>query len=196
MAKSIQDLRKDAGYRTAAEFAEACGFTRSSLARYEGEQENVPVKSAWKMADVLGCSIDDIVGRDSDVTADLRGPVQRRYDALPPTLRPALEDYLDYLESKAGEAASARSRLMGDCYMDMFKLYMVMFLEGLDEQSKAEALSGSPSVAMRARFQEFACGKVFGASQSFADGEEVMEGLMQAYDGFYAKPGAPVMGES
>ena len=61
VGKSLQELRRDAGYRSVREFAEACGITQSSMTRYEREPDNIPIKSAWKIADVLGCSVDDIV---------------------------------------------------------------------------------------------------------------------------------------
>ena len=189
MGRTIQQLRKDAGFRTAREFAEACDFTPSSLARYEKEPDNIPVKSAWKMADVLGCSIDDIVGRESELTADLRGDVQRRFDGLPQPLQESLDDYLGYLEAKAERVGDAMRQELDGGYMDIFKLYLVIFMEGMSEEEKNETLMYGASDRMRERFQQFACAKVFESAGNFMDGEEVMRGVMRAYDEFYPKAG-------
>lgn len=188
MGKSIQELRKDAGFRSAREFAEECGFSPSSLARYEKEPTAIPVKSAWVMADVLGCSIDDVVGRDEPTTADLRGEIQLRFDELPPSLKSSLEDYLSFLEDRADEDRSAYNQELEDCYMNMFKLYLVMFMEGMGEQEKEEMLEHGASGKTRAEFIEFLNGKVFEKWSSFIDGQEVMKGVIRAFDKFYPKP--------
>lgn len=188
MGKSIQELRRDAGFRSAREFAEACGFSPSSLARYEKDPAAVPVKSAWTMADVLGCSIDDVVGRDEPTTADLRGEIQTRYDELPPSLKSSLDDYLGFLETKAEEAESTYSREMEDCYMNMFKLYLVMFMEGMGNEEKEDILTHGASTNTRTKFIEFLGGKVFAKWVSFIDGQEVMDGVIRAYDKFYPQP--------
>ena len=185
MAKTLQQLRKDAGYRTAREFAEACGFTPSSLARYEKEPDAIPVKSAWKMADVLGCAIDDVVGRESQITADLRGEIQARYEALPASLRASLTDYLDFLEMRADEAESVYRQEIEDCYTDMFKVYLVMFLESLSQDEKNEVLLFGSSDLTRRKFQDFLCSKVIEKSDCIPQGGEVIQGVMRAYDKFY-----------
>lgn len=188
MGKSIQELRRDAGFRSAREFAEECGFSPSSLARYEKEPAAIPMKSAWVMADVLGCSIDDIAGRDEPTTADLRGSIQVRYDELPTSLKASLDDYLCFLEMKADEAESSYNQEMEDCYMNMFKLYLVMFMEGMGSEEKEDILIHGASVNTRAKFIEFLGDKVFEKWSSFIDGQEVMAGVMRAYDKFYPKP--------
>jgi len=188
MAKSLQQLRKDAGYRTAREFAEACGFTPSSLARYEKEPDAIPVKSAWKMADVLGCTIDDVVGRESQITADLRGEIQARYEALPASLRPSLTDYLGFLEMRADEAESVYRKEIEDCYTDMFKVYLVMFLESLSQEEKNDVLLFGSSDLTREKFQHFLYTKVIEKSSCIPQGGEVIQGVMRAYDRFYTTP--------
>lgn len=187
MSKSLQELRRDAGYRSVREFAEACGITQSSMTRYEREPDNIPVKSAWKIADALGCSVDDVIGRESPITADLRGDVQKRYDALPPSLRGSLEDYLGYLEGRADEAAGYRQELE-DCYTDMFKLYFVMSMEGAEEGERRSLINNGASDAARERFHDYVCDKIIGRSSNFVKGGETMEGIMRAYDRYFQEP--------
>ncbi len=105
MASTLQDLRKAAGYKTSKEFAALMGIPATTYSRYEGAPEKIPLKTAWALADKLGCSIDLIVGRaELDVpesgAEDLRGRVQRLYDDLAPQLQSSLDDYLAFLVTK------------------------------------------------------------------------------------------------
>ena len=79
MTRSIQDLRRERGYRNAREFADALGISASSMSRYEKQPSSIPMHSAWVMADALGCSIDEVVGHESAASA--AGGLQGFYDA-------------------------------------------------------------------------------------------------------------------
>ena len=80
MAKSIKDLREEKGYRSAREFAEALGIAASSMSRYDRDPETIPMKHAIAMADLLECSVDEIVGR-TPVTSG-RNELQEVYDTF------------------------------------------------------------------------------------------------------------------
>ena len=188
MGSPLQKLRKEAGYRTVREIAEACGFTQSSMTRYEKEPDNIPMRSAWKIADVLGCSIDDVVGRENPLTADLRGEHQRRRDALPASLRESLDDYLGYLEGKADEAEDCGRRELEGCYADMFRAYFVMSMEGMGEDERREVMRHGSDEAARNRFREFACARIVNIAGDYLEGGEILNGLMRAYDRFYLEP--------
>ncbi len=110
MASALQDLRKSAGYKTSKEFAALMGIPPTTYSRYEGAPEKIPLKTAWALADKLGCSIDLVVGRASleapeSGADDLRGPVQRLYDDLSPRLQGSLDDYLRFLVAKNADDA-------------------------------------------------------------------------------------------
>lgn len=108
MASTLQELRKQAGYRTAPEFARTMDIPESTYARYESSPDKIPLDKAWRLADVFGCSIDAIVGRERIEVGDARGEVQRAYDALAPDFRAALDKYLAFLvRSDADERACA-----------------------------------------------------------------------------------------
>lgn len=108
MASTLQELRKQAGYRTAPEFARAMDIPESTYARYESSPDKIPLDKAWRLADVFGCSIDAIVGRERIEVGDARGEMQRAYDTLSPDSRVTLDKYLAFLvRSDADERARA-----------------------------------------------------------------------------------------
>lgn len=108
--RTLQRLRRQAGYRSAKEFAEALGIPGSTYARYEragdGADCGIPLSAAWQIADKLGCSIDLVIGRE-DIDAPEPEGIQPRYDALSPEGRALVDSYLSYVE--LGERA-ARSQ--------------------------------------------------------------------------------------
>ena len=108
--RTLQRLRRQAGYRSAKDFAEALGIPGSTYARYERAGDGVgcgiPLPAAWQIADALGCSIDLVVGRE-DIDAPEPEGIQPRYDALSPEGRNLVDSYLSYVE--LGERA-ARSQ--------------------------------------------------------------------------------------
>lgn len=92
MPNSLQNLRKEAGYRTAKDFAEAVDIPAPTYTRYEQEPAKIPIERAWIIADFLGCTIDAVVGRTPIKPSEMRGPVQRVYDALSDKNKGLLDD--------------------------------------------------------------------------------------------------------
>lgn len=107
--RTLQRMRREAGYRSAKDFAESVGIPMSTYARYEragdGPECGIPLPSAWAIADALGCSIDLVVGRE-DIDNVLGGSIQERVEALSRTGREMLEDYLRFLEFREEATAS------------------------------------------------------------------------------------------
>lgn len=107
--RTLQRLRRQAGYRSAKDFAETLGIPSSTYARYEragdGVECGIPLPAAWQIADALGCSIDLVVGRE-DIDAPDCGSIQPRYEALGIEGRRLVESYLAYVE--LGEQGRAR----------------------------------------------------------------------------------------
>ena len=99
--RTLQRLRREAGYRSAKDFAEQVGIPGSTYARYEraveGPECGIPLSSAWQIADSLGCTIDLIVGRE-DIDARDAGTIDERVAALTPANQTMLTGFLDYLE--------------------------------------------------------------------------------------------------
>lgn len=107
--RTLQRLRRQAGYRSAKEFAEALGIPGSTYARYEragdGADCGIPLSAAWQIADKLGCSIDLVIGRE-DIDASRYTTMQGRIDSLSRSSSEMLDDYLRFLEFRDRADAS------------------------------------------------------------------------------------------
>lgn len=109
--RTLQRLRREAGYRSAKDFAEVLNIPSSTYARYERAVEcpecGIPLAAAWQIADALGCSIDLVVGRE-DIDRPRPVTLDDRARALTRESRRMLDDYLDYLEHRDAEDSRAR----------------------------------------------------------------------------------------
>ena len=99
--RTLQRLRRQAGYRSAKEFAEALGIPSSTYSRYEragdGADCGIPLSAAWAIADKLGCSIDLVVGRE-DIDEPVNDMLGNRIATLSHSSFELLDDYLRFLE--------------------------------------------------------------------------------------------------
>lgn len=95
--KTLQKLRKEAGYKSATDFAAELNIPYPTYSRYEQKPSSMPLRAAWLIADKLNTSIDAIVDRtDPEAVDELR----QSYDRLSPMSKVLLDDYLGYLESR------------------------------------------------------------------------------------------------
>lgn len=82
----LRELRKRAGYRSAKAFAEVVGFSTTGYAEYEQGRRGLSYENAWKIADALNISLDELGGRDwppSEASGDpRRRTLIESYDAL------------------------------------------------------------------------------------------------------------------
>lgn len=60
----LQACRKAAGWKSAREFAEHIGMPVGTYTNYEQGKRELGVSVAWDLADALGCTIDQIAGRE------------------------------------------------------------------------------------------------------------------------------------
>ena len=108
MENSLRRIRKAAGYRSAKAFAEAIGMPPTTYTKYEQTADDgeisMPLKSAWAIADALGCTIDALVGREEVPDLGMRGDIQRRYDALSDNGRQLVDDFLNMAEMREERA--------------------------------------------------------------------------------------------
>lgn len=121
MASALLELRKQAGFKNARDFAAAEGIAEATYARYESSPEKIPLRSAWQLADRFGVSIDVIVGREHVDVSPLRGEVQDAYDALSERSQASVRDYLAFLAQRdardaRGREAEERRRYDALCY--------------------------------------------------------------------------------
>ena len=159
MASALQDLRKSTGYKTSKEFAALMGIPATTYSRYEGAPEKIPLKTAWALADKLGCSIDLVVGRASleapeSGADDLRGPVQRLYDDLSPRLKESLDDYLAFLVAKNADEQKRREAEERRRYEIIASRLERVFYAELDREDSEELLFGDDA-RIRAAFEDY-----------------------------------------
>ncbi len=106
--RTLQRLRREAGFRSAKDFAEVLHIPSSTYSRYEraieGPECGIPMQAAWAMADELDCSIDLVVGR-ADIDEREAPTIDARVKRLSRSGREMLDDFLRYLEFR--EAANA-----------------------------------------------------------------------------------------
>lgn len=138
MAKNIQDLRREAGYRSAKDFAAAIGIPASTYNRYEAQPDAIPLRQAWAIADFLGCSIDMVVGREPVSAEDMRGDAQKFYDGLSRESRALLDDYMGYLAHREQKAAKRRRDRATEVNRALLTHYKARF----DAQHESEAPFG------------------------------------------------------
>lgn len=159
MASALQDLRKSTGYKTSKEFAALMGIPATTYSRYEGAPEKIPLKTAWALADKLGCSIDLVVGRASleapeSGADDLRGPVQRLYDDLSPRLKESLDDYLAFLVAKNADEQKRREAEERRRFEIIASRLERVFYAELDKEDSEELLFGDDA-RIRAAFEDY-----------------------------------------
>ncbi len=108
--RSLQRLRRQAGFRSAKEFAAKVGIPSSTYSRYERAPEGpccgIPIASAWAMADALGCSIDHVVGR-ADIEQGPKSDLGGRIAAMNVLDREIVTAFVEFVERR-GAAPSGR----------------------------------------------------------------------------------------
>ncbi|MDY5809524.1 MAG: helix-turn-helix transcriptional regulator [Coriobacteriales bacterium] len=60
----LQKMRKAAGWKSARAFAEHIGMPVDTYTQYEQGKRTMNIEVAWDLADELGCTIDQIAGRE------------------------------------------------------------------------------------------------------------------------------------
>lgn len=63
MKTRIQEFRKSAGYKSAKAFAEANGFNVKTYTNWEQGVSVPALETMWQLADIFGCSIEELAGR-------------------------------------------------------------------------------------------------------------------------------------
>lgn len=156
MAGNLKDLRKEAGFRSSRDFAEAMGINQTTYRRYEQQPDGIPLKQAWAIADRLGCSIDMVVGREPVSVEDMRGEVQRFYDGLGEDSRERFDDFVEYLTFRESREAQAREREERRRTESYLRFYERLFLvESQEDERTADIVTfGSPS-EVRSAFEAF-----------------------------------------
>lgn len=170
MAKTIQELRKEAGYRSGREFAAALGVSPSTYSRYEASPDSIPLKQAWAMADLLGCSIDMVVGREHVEVADMRGDVQKLYDSLSENLRRRVDEYLEFVAHLQEQESRRREEIAKARQIANVQTLERMFISKMLEnpETKSSFLFWTPEKT-RESFESFIRDHLSQAQSEFRD---------------------------
>lgn len=77
MKTQLQNIRRARGFKSAKAFAEHMGMSVGTYTQYEQGARPITLELAWEFADVLGCTLDELAGRDfkADSYADPRQAV-------------------------------------------------------------------------------------------------------------------------
>lgn len=76
MDTKLQRLRKENGWKSARSFAAHMGYSASTYTAYEQGDVSMSLERACEIADVLGCTLDELADRDADtnpVLEDITG---------------------------------------------------------------------------------------------------------------------------
>ena len=218
MENSLKTLRKAAGYKTAKAFAEAIGMPATTYSKYELSAEDgevsMPLKSAWTIADALGCTIDALVGRGDVPEAGMSGDIQRRYGMLSDDGKELVDGFLAMVEGREKSAAEKRRAELARVYMNEARRAELIFLQVKAEKSElvGDFETIGSELEMRVEFERYTrirlaleetkrvddfCEYMAKTrdegfdvesyrerlkQESDARVEEVMEGIMAAYD--------------
>ena len=110
LGKRLRMLRKKAGFRSAKAFAEFAGFTTTGYAEFEQGRRRLTYEKAWKIADALGISLDELGGRQwppegASASDPMREELVRCYDASTAENRHSLVVAARNAALASGEAA-------------------------------------------------------------------------------------------
>lgn len=96
MKTQLQRIRKARGFKSAKAFADHIGMSKNTYTNYEQGTRSLTLDIAWKFADALECTLDELAGRDF-VAKDYQDSRQAALN----------EDYSQLSESMKDAAASA-----------------------------------------------------------------------------------------
>lgn len=189
MAKTLQQIRKDAGFRSAREFAESAGVPVSTYTRYEQQPDTIPLKAAWELADRFGCSIDAIVGRTEPAPDAMRGEVQRFHDSLSESNKKLHDEFMAFLavretDERARIAESEERRRWA-----MFETMETLFMVSVVQSGKLLDSAFASAEDKRDQFEAFVkqCVDEGKIKPVRVDGKEAVEGYMADYDEMHAR---------
>ena len=78
IGKNLQRLRKEAGFSSATSFAASVGINGNTYTQYEQGISGFSYERAWQLADALGCSMDELGGREWPPTQDILDSDERQ----------------------------------------------------------------------------------------------------------------------
>ena len=96
MKTRLQELRKQAGYKSAKAFAVAHGINPGTYTNYEQGMTGLTLEKAWEFADIFDVTLDELAGRERP-KKEYANPQQAELNAV--------FDYLDDANKSAAVGA-------------------------------------------------------------------------------------------
>ena len=156
MASNLLKLRKAAGYKNSNEFAVEYEIPTSTYARYESNPDKIPMDRAWQLADILGTTIDAIVGREAPAPGTARGEVQLEYDGLTPEARALADELREFVLMKDAKIRARRRREEERPFEALCYQYEQQMLSQMrDGAAFGELVAFDSAEAARAAFESF-----------------------------------------
>lgn len=190
MSGRLQELRVAAGYGTAKEFAAAIGVPATTYSRYESQPDRIPLRAAWELADFLGVTIDQVVGRDDESHGDPRGEDQRAIDALSERSRAEVRDFVAFLaqrDQRDRERGARRARARWDLIATRVEDFLLSRLAQGDGSGPDPLLLTGTDGELRDAFVALAGGWVLGSERPLnpddpVTGQAALDAVTAAYD--------------
>lgn len=106
-ARSLRRNRIEGGYTTAEDFAKAAGIKGNRYREYERGRRGLSIEDACTFADILGVTLDELVGRDfrrpGDVSLDPDDvALVERYRSLDDRGRESVDSMIETQRALAG----------------------------------------------------------------------------------------------
>ncbi len=190
MPGRLTELRKQAGYSTAKDFAAAIGVPATTYGRYESQPEKIPMRAAWELADRFGVTIDQIVGRDDEHHGDPRGQEQRSFDALSDRSQEEARDLMAWLadrDEREARDTAAKAEARWEVVEEGFeRWYLAHLPEGRDGRPDPTLLADPDR--LRAGFEALARDWLVGSERPMnpyapeVTDEAAVDAVMAAYD--------------
>ena len=100
----LQEMRKRAGFKSAKAFADHIGMKKDTYTNYEQERRPITLELAWEFADVLGCTLDELAGREFHPPGEvISDPYERELVDLYRSVGPAGKGHI--LDDARGQSA-------------------------------------------------------------------------------------------
>lgn len=197
MSGRLQELRVAAGYDTAKDFASAIGVPPTTYSRYESQPDRIPLRAAWQLADFLGVTIDQVVGRDDGPQGDPRGGDQRAIDALSERSRAEARDFVEFLaqrDRRDREAGARRATARWDAIAMRIEQFQVARLAEGDGRGPDPLLLTGTDGDLRDNFVALAGEWVLGSERPLnpddpVTGQAALDAVTAAYDRAHARFG-------
>lgn len=155
MASRLQQLRKEAGFASQRGFADEMGVAQGTYARWEADPAKIPTREAWRIADRLGASIDEVVGRTAP-EADGRDEAMRDYEGLSPRSRSEAADFIAFLakrDARDAARAAVRDETLSEAQASLYEDTMLASMAQDPERLNAYVESGDGE--KRAAFESY-----------------------------------------